>query len=129
MQVLVPNHGSDRSSADDSRDRSHDGASGLWGTNSSNHTVSAAVLPVSQQSLNMAFHVLDRDEDGLISRTEAYRMVAFYLVSHPAVAFATDLAVTASSTSGARSARTSCRNLAPSAGKIPGFELTLMHAN
>jgi hypothetical protein len=38
-------------------------------------------LPLSQQSLNMAFHVLDKDRDGLISAAEAYKMVAFYLVS------------------------------------------------
>jgi Ca2+-binding EF-hand superfamily protein len=39
-----------------------------------------AQLPLSQQSLNMAFHVLDKDRDGLISAAEAYKMVAFYLV-------------------------------------------------
>lgn len=42
--------------------------------------VSMAQLPLSQQSLNMAFHVLDKDRDGLISAAEAYKMVAFYLV-------------------------------------------------
>ncbi|WIA27988.1 hypothetical protein OEZ86_010578 [Tetradesmus obliquus] len=41
--------------------------------------VSMAQLPLSQQSLNMAFHVLDKDRDGLISAAEAYKMVAFYL--------------------------------------------------
>jgi Ca2+-binding EF-hand superfamily protein len=40
-------------------------------------------LPLSQQSLNMAFHVLDKDRDGLISAAEAYKMVAFYLVRRP----------------------------------------------
>lgn len=67
-----------------SSDDYEDPNSNLWSSSSSAampNGVSVAQLPLSQQSLNMAFHVLDKDQDGLISAAEAYKMVAFYLVS------------------------------------------------
>ncbi len=41
--------------------------------------VSAAALPLCQQSLGAAFSVLDADRDGLINREDARRLVAFYI--------------------------------------------------
>jgi hypothetical protein len=36
--------------------------------------------PLSYQQLGMAFQILDRDGDGLITRTDAHKLVAYYLV-------------------------------------------------
>jgi hypothetical protein len=42
-------------------------------------SVRVASLPVSQQSLAMAFSILDKDQDGRISRAEASQLVSYYL--------------------------------------------------